>query len=154
MITVGGASSLKNVITRVSCSRKRGEHRFEVGVSGPKGHGGTTQHPIFDVDIDNAMAISGDLFRGVEARRGAVADVVIDPETYVVKPRDKTSQFRRTAQPETTSYSTASPHIAWQQVGDEWHAVTGPWDLYETVVRRTRSILEDPRLSDAPLVST
>ncbi len=62
--------------------------------------------------------------------------------------------FRRTMQPSSPYYSSRAMHITWQPVGQEWHAVTGPFDLYEGVVRRTGDILRDRGLGDTPLTST
>lgn len=59
--------------------------------------------------------------------------------------------FRRTIQPTSPYYSTRATHITWQPVGQEWHAVTGPFDLYEGIVRRTNDILRDRSLGDSPL---
>ncbi len=59
--------------------------------------------------------------------------------------------FRRTTQPTSPYYSSRATHITWQPVGQEWHAVTGPFDLYESIVRRTNDILRDRSLGDSPL---
>jgi hypothetical protein len=59
------------------------------------------------------------------------------------------SRFRRTSPPPSPYFSERARHIVWKRVGDEWHAVAGRWDLYVDVVRRTRAILADRRLSDA-----
>lgn len=59
--------------------------------------------------------------------------------------------FRRTTQPTSPYYSPVATHITWQPVGQEWHAVTGPFDLYEGIVRRTNDILRDRSLGDTPL---
>jgi hypothetical protein len=62
--------------------------------------------------------------------------------------------FRRTTQPTSPYYSARATHITWQPVGQEWHAVTGPFDLYEGILRRTNDILRDRTLGDSPLPVT
>jgi hypothetical protein len=61
------------------------------------------------------------------------------------------ARFRRTTAPASEVFSTAAPHIRWRAVGAEWHAVTGPWDLYTTAMGRARHILDDPSIPDAPV---
>jgi hypothetical protein len=61
------------------------------------------------------------------------------------------ARFRRTTRPQTEAFSASAPHIKWKQVGNEWHAVTGPWDLYTTAMGRARKILDDPAVPDAVL---
>jgi hypothetical protein len=61
------------------------------------------------------------------------------------------SRFRRTTAPEWEQYSARAPHVVWKQVGEEWHAFAGAWNLYETVSRRSASILYDRELLDSPV---
>ena len=51
------------------------------------------------------------------------------------------SRFRRTEPPESLYYSARAKHIKWTQVGAEWHAMAGRWDLFRDVARRTSRIL-------------
>lgn len=60
------------------------------------------------------------------------------------------NRFRRTSAPVDPAYSKYSD-IVWKQVGAEWHAVVGPWDLYTTIVKRTSSILADANLTDTSI---
>jgi hypothetical protein len=61
------------------------------------------------------------------------------------------NRFRRSTAPADTAYSKYAPNIRWTPVDGEWHAVTGPWDLYDTVIQRTSSILADTKLTDTPI---
>jgi hypothetical protein len=65
--------------------------------------------------------------------------------------RGMADRFRRTTRPESEVYSSGAPHVLWKQVGSEWHAIAGPWDLYETAIGRARRILDDPTLPDVPV---
>jgi hypothetical protein len=65
--------------------------------------------------------------------------------------RGMADRFRRTAQPASATYASGAPNVLWKQVGAEWHAVAGPWDLYETALGRARKILADPTLPDVAL---
>lgn len=60
------------------------------------------------------------------------------------------NRFRRTTAPADPAYSKYSD-IVWKQVGAEWHAVVGPWDLYVTIFKRTSSILADTNLTDTSI---
>lgn len=62
--------------------------------------------------------------------------------------------FRRTTPSASPYFSERARHITWQPVGGEWHAVAGPFDLYEIVVRRTNDILRDRSLGDSLLPMT
>jgi hypothetical protein len=59
--------------------------------------------------------------------------------------------FRRRTAPASAVWSASAPHLTWQPVGGEWHAVTGPFDLYALVVKRTGDILRTAALADTPL---
>ncbi len=61
------------------------------------------------------------------------------------------ARFRRTTPPPSHEFTPGSTRVVWKQVGNEWHAVTGPFDLYAVIVKRTDAILRDPSLSDAPI---
>lgn len=61
------------------------------------------------------------------------------------------ARFHRTTPPPSLEFTPGSSRVLWKKVGDAWHAVTGPFDLYAGIVRRTGAILRDPTLSDAPL---
>lgn len=58
------------------------------------------------------------------------------------------SRFRRSSPPETPYYSARAKHIVWKQVGTEWHAVAGRWDLYRDVRERTNKALDSTALGD------
>jgi hypothetical protein len=78
------------------------------------------------------------------------------------------SRFRRTVPPASDRYGTAGT-IRWVQlppgapevdldaagelvrrvpIAPTWHAVTGAWDLWDLIIRRSASILDDPVLRD------
>lgn len=72
--------------------------------------------------------------------------------------------FRRTTPPESMQRSKTTE---WKEVSSEhdigedgklfvrtgrvWHAFTGPWDLWELILKRTAEILADPELRDQPV---
>jgi hypothetical protein len=47
--------------------------------------------------------------------------------------------------------STPLAHIVWKQVGREWYAVAGRWDLYLDNLRRSEHVLATRQLSDERL---
>lgn len=77
------------------------------------------------------------------------------------------AKFRRTSPPDQLCYNDGC-NITWKAVKQElsaletggdyrvrkvpvsgvWHAVTGPWDLYDLIVGRSSEILRDPGLRD------
>ena len=61
------------------------------------------------------------------------------------------ARFRRTTPPPSHEFTPGSTRIVWKQVGNEWHDVTGPFDLDAAIVKRTDAILRDPTLSDAQI---
>lgn len=61
------------------------------------------------------------------------------------------NRYRRTTAPASEVYASGAPNVLWKPVGNEWHAIAGPWDLYTTAVGRTRPILDDPAIPDVPL---
>jgi hypothetical protein len=114
---------------------------------------------ILGVSTERAMALFFD--RSVQQGPGAARQMaetlraswagraVSYPEALQAFADLAASRFQRTSPPPTPYYSDRARHIVWKRVGAEWHAVAGRWDLYVDVVRRTRAILADRRLSDA-----
>ncbi|MEQ1502253.1 MAG: hypothetical protein ABMB14_08475 [Myxococcota bacterium] len=107
---------------------------------------------ILGVRTERAMALFFDraVQQGPEAARGMATKLQVWSYPAVLQAYADlaASRFRRTTAPPSAQYSARSPHIVWQQVGAEWHAVAGRWDLYLDVVRRTTHILADSSLSD------
>lgn len=58
------------------------------------------------------------------------------------------NRFRRVEKPSDLQYGK---NLVWKPVNTEWHVFAGQIDLYADITRRTKNILTDKKLSDAPV---